>query len=91
MTAVIAMTDEDYAPRYSVDHILGGMVHDFLKIELDDPSILWLIPRCQDGAMWPVRLPSLEMREERPGRDHVCEACLSLRRRSQAEGTHEPQ
>lgn len=91
MTAVLAMTDADYAPRYCADRILGGRVHDFLKLELADTSIEWLMPRCQEGAMYPVPQPRLEMREERPQRDHVCEACLSLRRRGQVEGTHEPQ
>lgn len=91
MTAVIAMTDADYEPRYCADRILGGRVHDFLKVELADGAILWLIPRCQEGAMYPVRLPLLEMREECPGRDHVCEACLSRRRRGQVESPHEPQ
>lgn len=85
MTVMLAMTDADYAPRYSADHVLGGQVHDYLKRELADPSWLWLIPRCQEGQMYPARHPALEMREELPGVDHVCPGCVACRRRNQSE------
>ena len=80
--AVIAMTDADYEALFCADRILGGQVHDILKTEIVDDSIMWLIPRCQEGAGDPRPLPRLEMRAVRPGRDRVCDACASLRRRN---------
>lgn len=88
MATMIAMTDADYTPRYSADHILGGQVHDFLKRELADPSVQWLIPRCQEGAMYPPRHPRMDLREQVPrqrGADYVCRGCVARRRRDQDE------
>ncbi|MFD5244984.1 hypothetical protein ACFWIW_10595 [Amycolatopsis sp. NPDC058340] len=79
--AVIAMTDEDYVPCYCPDRILGGQVHDLLRTELADGSILWLIPRCQEAAAEPRRLPRMDVRAEAPLRARTCDACASLRRR----------
>ncbi len=81
MAAVIAMSDEDYEPRFCADRILGGQVHDFLRVDLGDGSVRWLIPRCQESAARPVMKPLLEMRAVRRQRDEVCDACSSLRRR----------
>ncbi len=83
--AVIAMTDADYTPRYTVDHISGGLVHDYLKRELADPSWEWLIPRCQDSRMYPDRHPRIEMRMPLDT-DPVCKACASFRPHHQNEG-----
>lgn len=84
--AVLSMTDADYTPRYSSDHVLGGMVHDYLKVELADPAMRWLIPRCQEASMYPARHPLMEMRKPRPGRDHECSACVSFRSSGRIEG-----
>ena len=80
--AVIAMTDEDYAPRYCADRILGGQVeHDFLKSDLQDESLRWLIPRCQGGAARPIPQPRMDVSTTASPRVRVCVPCASLRRR----------
>ncbi|HET6286369.1 MAG TPA: hypothetical protein VFG15_06425 [Amycolatopsis sp.] len=82
MVAVIAMTDADYVPRPCVDWISGGQViHDFLTRELEDDSLLWLIPRCQGSAARPIRVPRLGMSDRTSPRAKACVPCASLRRR----------
>lgn len=85
MTDVIAMADADYAARYSTD---DGQVHDYLKRELADPAMQWLIPRCQEGALYPDRHPRVEISDGVPrqrGSSHTCRGCLVCRRRSRIE------
>lgn len=79
--AVIAMTDEDYVPCYCADRILGGQVHDLLKADVADDTILWFIPRCQEGAAEPRLVPRMNVRDAVPPRASTCDACASLRRR----------
>lgn len=79
--AVLAMTDADYEPRYCADRISGGVIHDFLKNDLADDEIIWLIPRCQESASAPAKQPQLLMRADAPARAQACTACSSLRRR----------
>lgn len=89
MTAVIEMTDADYAPRYFEDEFLGRLEHDYLKVELADPAWLWLIPRCQEGARYPDRHPSVELRDPMPrqrGLYPVCAGCAACRRRGRIAG-----
>lgn len=84
---MITMADADYTARYSTD---DGQIHDFLKRELADPGVDWLIPRCQEGAMYPAeRHPHVEISDCLPrqrGNDQVCRGCLACRRRGLTEG-----
>ncbi|MFI6304257.1 hypothetical protein ACIBCH_20495 [Amycolatopsis thailandensis] len=84
--AVLAMNGADFESRYCADKLRGRPVeHDFLRTELADGSLLWLIPRCQGSAANPIPLPRLLISKNPSAspslRAQVCVPCASLRRR----------
>lgn len=92
MTTVIAMTNEDYEARFCPDRIRrGGQIHDYLRVELEDTDVLWVIPRCLEGASDPPTHPKLLLRSNLPrasGSYLTCRACLACRRRDPSESHH---
>ncbi|MCU1686092.1 MAG: hypothetical protein JWQ81_6831 [Amycolatopsis sp.] len=77
--------DADYTVRWWVEN---GQIHQYLKADLADPAIEWLVPRCSD-VMYPVRHPRVELTLEIPRtceRSMWCRGCQVAGRRSRGVG-----
>lgn len=76
MTAVTAPAASDWAGRYYLE---DKQIHQYLKAELADPAVEWLVPAHSTELHYPERHARTEISDRpEPGRGHhrlSCRGC----------------